>query len=71
VAPGGWPATWVIQESGWKSRIRLVKVRSISGTSVMAGTAVRYSSGELSWLAAPRSQPSMRASEVVQEMDSR
>jgi hypothetical protein len=69
VAPGGWPAMWVGQESGWKSMMRLVKVRSIDGMSVMVGTVGRYSSGEVSWVAAPRCQPSIRASEKVQEID--
>ena len=30
-APGGWPETWVIHESGWKSRILREKLRSACG----------------------------------------
>ncbi|MCI4066375.1 hypothetical protein MRQ36_29010 [Micromonospora sp. R77] len=42
-APGGCPAVWVDQESGWKSRIRSAKPASIRGTSVTPGTSCRYS----------------------------
>jgi hypothetical protein len=62
-APGGCPDTWVIHESGWKSRILLANVRTASGMSVTVGTWRRYSWVAVSRPANPRRQPSIIASE--------
>ncbi|PSK57278.1 hypothetical protein B0E53_07017 [Micromonospora sp. MH33] len=65
-APGGCPAVWVDQESGWKSRIRSVKPASIRGMSTTPGTSCRYSACGVSRRASPADQPSTRASDSVQ-----
>ena len=62
-APGGCPDTWVIHESGWKSRILPAKVRTASGMSVTVGTCRRYSWRAVSRPANPRRQPSTMANE--------
>ena len=61
-APGGWPETWVIHESGWKSRILDENERSAYGMSVTDGTWRRYSLAVSSRWANPRCQPSIIAS---------
>ena len=53
----------MVQESGWKSRIRLENVRTVAAMSVMPGTCDRYSSRVVSRPAKPRCQPSIIASE--------
>ena len=53
----------MIHEFGWKSRIRLAKVRTASGMSVIVGTWRRYSCRAVSRPAKPRCQPSIMASE--------
>src|SRR5437588_4850571 len=60
--PGGCPDTWVIHESGWKSRIRLENVRTMLGISRMLDTCGRYSSLSVNRPAKPRCQPSIIAS---------
>ena len=59
----------MIHEFGWKSRIRLEKVRTAVGMSVIVGTWRRYSCLEVSRPAKPRCQPSIMASAKAQAND--
>ncbi|VAZ58654.1 hypothetical protein LAUMK22_00442 [Mycobacterium kansasii] len=56
----------MVQEFGWKSTIRLAKVRTVAGMSLIPGTSDKYSSLVVNRPAKPCCQPSIIASENAQ-----